>query len=488
MSNPYNTVGRPKTRKARRPRQNHRQWIAQLLLAGLALVVLCGAGGGSYVAARQITKEWSGTGGFLGPQLVEGTTTPHLNEQGTPLPPPPGEVSEAVIPGAELTAWDGAGRVTVLLLGLDYRDWEQTTDASRSDTMILLTLDPQAKTAGVLSIPRDLWVAIPGFKHGKINTAYYLGDAYKLPGGGPALATKTVEQLLGVPINYYAQIDFEAFIRFIDEIGGVEIDVPAPIKIDLLGDGNNTIKRLQAGRQVLPGAYALAYARNRHTNNGDFDRAARQQQVIMAIRKRILDFEMLPKLISKAPDLYSELASGIRTNLTLDDVVKLALLAQSVPEDKIQQAIINKDNVQFAFSPDGLSILIPIPDDIHNLRDQLFATSSSLGPQVPGSPQEQMRTEAARIIIYNGSGDPGMGARAEAYLKGFGANVIQVTQSAQQAATSIVDHRGSPYAVKTLVDLLHIGSMRIKLEFDPAASTDVELYLGSDLVQSGWIP
>lgn len=488
MSNLHNTAGRPKASKTARTHRSPRQWIVQLLLASLALVVLCGAGGGSYVAARRITREWSGTGGILGPQLVEGTSTPRLNDQGTPLPPLPGEESEAVIPGAELAAWDGAGRVTVLLLGLDYRDWEQSTDASRSDTMILLTLDPQAKTAGVLSIPRDLWVAIPGFKHGKINTAYYLGDAYKLPGGGPALATKTVEQFLGVPINYYAQIDFEAFIRFIDEIGGVEIDVPAPIKIDLLGDGNDTIKRLQAGRQVLPGAYALAYARNRHTENGDFDRAARQQQVIMGIRERILDFDLLPALISKAPDLYSELASGIRTNLTLDDVVKLALLAQSVPKDKIQQAIINKDNVQFAFSPDGLSILIPIPDDVHNLRDQLFATSSSLGPQVPGSPQEQMRAEAARIIIYNGSGDPGMGARAEAYLKGLGANVIQVTPVAQQAATSIVDHRGSPYALKALVDLLHIAPMRIKLEFNPAAQADVEIYLGSDLVQSGLIP
>jgi len=70
-----------------------------------------------------------------------------------------------------------------------------------------------------------MWVAIPGFQHGKINTAYYLGDAYKLPGGGPGLAVDTVEQFLGVPINFYAQIDFQAFIRFIDEIGGVKINI-----------------------------------------------------------------------------------------------------------------------------------------------------------------------------------------------------------------------------------------------------------------------
>ncbi len=80
-----------------------------------------------------------------------------------------------------LVPWDGVGRVTILLLGLDYRDWEAQTEHSRSDTMILLTLDPLTLSAGILSVPRDLWVAIPGFKHGKINTAYYLGDAYSLP-------------------------------------------------------------------------------------------------------------------------------------------------------------------------------------------------------------------------------------------------------------------------------------------------------------------
>ena len=272
--------------------------------------------------------------------------------------------------------------------------------------MILLTLDPQSKTAGIMSIPRDMWVNIPGFEHARINTAYYLGDAYQLPGGGPALAVKTVEQFIGVPINYYAQIDFAAFVRFIDEIGGVQIDVPAPITIDLLGTGAKTKKKLKPGVQMLPGEWALAYARNRYTDNGDFDRAARQQQVIMGIRDQVLQVKTLPKLISKAPALYEQLASGIRTNLTLDDVIRLALLAQSVPEESIKRGIINKDNVFFGETPDGQSILIPIPDDIQNLRDEIFATGGAIGPQLPGTPQEQMKTEAARLAVYDGSGDP----------------------------------------------------------------------------------
>ena len=176
--------------------------------------------------------------------------------------------------------------------------------------MILLTLDPLSRTAGILSIPRDMWVAIPGFQHGKINTAYYLGDAYKLPGGGPGLAVDTVEQFLGVPVNYYAQIDFQAFVRFIDEIGGVKINVPETITVDLLGSGVATKKTLRPGVQVLPGEWALAYARARNTGGGDFDRAKRQQQVILGIRDRILSFDMLPLLITNAD--YSVQAAIIR--------------------------------------------------------------------------------------------------------------------------------------------------------------------------------
>ena len=281
-----------------------------------------------------------GLNGGANPQISEAEATAQaldpLSAQSTPNPNAPSSLPT-------LTPWDGAGRVTVLLIGLDYRDWQAGEGASRSDTMILLTLDPLTKTAGMLSIPRDMWVAIPGFQHGKINTAYYLGEAYKLPGGGPGLAVKTVEQFLGVPINYYAQVDFGAFVKFIDELGGIKVDVPEKIKVDLLGDGSSTIKTLQPGVQVLPGEWALAYARNRYTQGGDFDRAKRQQQVILGIRDRVLSLDMLPTLIQKAPTLYQQLSSGVHTNLTLDQVVRLALLAKDVPIDEIKQGVWGKN-------------------------------------------------------------------------------------------------------------------------------------------------
>lgn len=387
-----------------------------------------------------------------------------------------------------LTPWDGASRVTVLILGLDYRDWSANEGPPRSDTMILLTLDPLTNTAGILSIPRDLWVSIPGFKHGKINTAYYLGEAYKLPGGGPQLAVNTVEQLLGVPINFYAQVDFGAFVRFIDEIGGVPIDVPEPIKIDLLGGGFKTKKKLDAGRQVLPGEWALAYARARYTEGGDFDRAQRQQQVIMAIRERVLSKDLLPVLIHKGPVLYQELASGIHTNMSFDDIYKLALLAVNVPDENILRGAIGKEEVIFGFSPDNLSILIPIPDKIHLLRDRIF-TTYGLSPETPGNSQQRMQAEGAKLAVYDGTGNPNLLSRTIAFLKTQGATIVQSSPANQNYSTTVViDHTGNPFTVGYLIDLMNIPQSNFYVKFDPNSTIDVEVFLGSDWANNNKIP
>ena len=463
-----------------KPRTGNRR----LILIVLLIISMCLVTGTAFLVVRQATLAFSNAVGSGGPVISEGQATPALDAEGNPIP-----LQDSAPIAPSTNPWDGAGRVTILVLGLDYRDWAANSDASRSDTMMLLTLDPLSKTAGMLSIPRDMWVSIPGFQHGKINTAYYLGDAYELPGGGPALAVKTVESFLGVPINYYAQIDFGAFVRFIDEIGGVKIDVPEPITIDLLGSGFKTKKKLTPGDQVLPGEWALGYARARYTEGGDFDRAQRQQQVILAIRNRILRFDMLPTLISKAPTLYNELASGINTNLNLEEVIKLALLATDIQEEDIYKGIIDESNVFFGKSPDGLDILIPIPDDIHILRDQIFAASAGLGPETPGDSRQQMEAEAARIVIYNGSGDAGLGERTAQYLRDQGANVVQVGNANQPyLSTTIIDYSGSPYALQYLVDLIGINPAKILSRFDPNSSIDVEVYLGDDWANQNSLP
>ena len=113
----------------------------------------------------------------------------------------------------------------------------QNEGPPRSDTMILFTIDPITKTAGMLSIPRDLWVNIPGFGYSRINTAYPSGEGTKLPGGGAGLAMKTVEQLLGVPVHYYAQIDFNTFVELVDRLGCITVIPEETLILDPVGSG-----------------------------------------------------------------------------------------------------------------------------------------------------------------------------------------------------------------------------------------------------------
>jgi LCP family protein required for cell wall assembly len=389
----------------------------------------------------------------------------------TPLQPATGPTPEA---------WDGANRVTVLVMGLDYRDWEGE-GPSRTDTMILFTLDPVSRTAGMLSIPRDLWVFIPEFGYGKINTAHYLGEAYDMPGGGPGLAMKTVEQFLGVPINYYVRLDFSAFERFIDQIGGIEVDVPEEITVDPLGPGNTVT--LEPGLQVLDGPTALAYARNRDTGGGDFDRSQRQQQVILAIRSRILSLEMLPTLIQDAPDIYQELASGIMTNMTIQEIIQLAWLAQQIPEENIQSKTIGPNDVTFSVSPDGLDILQPDPDAIRQVRDQVFATDSAIGPTAAagGSPQQLALNESPRISVLNATNQPGLASETTDFLKSKGFNIALTGNATEPSpSTVIIDYTGKPYTIQYLVDLMGIQSSNIYSRYDPNSEIDVAILLGDD--------
>jgi LCP family protein required for cell wall assembly len=379
--------------------------------------------------------------------------------------------------------WDGASRVTILVMGLDYNDWRAGEGPPRTDTMILLTLDPLSKTGGMLSIPRDLWVSIPGFDYGKINTAYQLGEAYKLPGGGPGLAMDTVERLIGVPIQYYAQIDFVVFVRFIDEIHGVKLDVPEKIFIDIYDDDKGKIK-IKPGTQVLPGEHALAYARARNTEGADFDRAQRQQQVIMGIRDRLADPRVISELVSNAPGLYNEFSSGINTNLSFDEVTKLGWLALQIPNEDIYRGIIGEKQVNFGKSPDGLDVLKPLPDQIRLLRDEIFAPFGSISPYADSDsdPQTLMAEENAAISILNGTFTPGLAGRTSDYLESLGAYVITVNDASDKPHpfSTIYDHTGNPYTVQFLVDQMNLSKFRVLNRFSPESEVDVTVIIGND--------
>lgn len=377
--------------------------------------------------------------------------------------------------------WDGANRVNILLMGLDLRDWEGE-GPSRTDTMLLFTFDPVSHSAGMLSIPRDLWVNIPGFEYGKINTAYYLGDAYDVPGGGPGLAIETVEELLGIPINYYAQIDFGAFERLVDEIGGIEINIPEEITVDPLGP-HNTVT-LEPGPQILDGPTSLAYARNRDTFGGDFDRAERTQQVILAVKNRILNLDMLSTLISKAPILYKELASGVHTNMTLEEAIKIAWLIQQIPPENIQRAVIGVEQVTMTMSADGLDILQPDPDAIRLLRDEIFTNSGPISPVATATivnPTELMRAENASVSVLNATRTAGLAAETTEFLLSKDINVTLTSNAQEESAnTVIIDYTGNPYTIQYLVNLMDIQASEIYSRYDPNSETDIAILLGED--------
>jgi LCP family protein required for cell wall assembly len=407
--------------------------------------------------------------------------TPVPGTEGTPAATTNDATPEASVPQTDLPApWDGASRVTMLVIGLDYRDWQVGDGAPRSDTMILLTIDPVSKTVGMLTIPRDLWVNIPGFGYGKINTAYSLGEGNKLPGGGPALAAKTVENVVGVPINYYAQVDFSTFADFIDAIGGVKVTPTETIDIQPMN--SELTYTLQAGVPItLDGPLALAYARNRHASEDDVGRSKRQLEVIMGIRERVTNPKYWPGLVANAKLLYDKLSSGINTNLSFEDALRLGLLAKDIPLENIQKGVIDYTMVLIGKSPDGLDILIPLPDKIRDLRDQTFGTSGTLSPLAQGDALALMQAEGARVSVLNASGVNGLAAKTGEYLTGQGMNVVNTgNPSEYPGITTIIDHSGKPYALKYLMELMGVSPNHIRIQFDPNAAADIEILIGPD--------
>lgn len=273
--------------------------------------------------------------------------------------------------------WNGKERVNILLLGIDQREGEKDP-CYRTDTMIVFTLDPVTMQAGILSIPRDIWVPIPGYDNNRINTANCLGDTRDYPGGGMALAEKTVENFLGVNVHYAARINFTAFENFVDRMGGVDIEVPEDIYDATYptNDYGTEVFSVDKGTQHMDGATALKYARTRHSGNGDFDRARRQQQVILAMKEKLQDPRTMASLVSQAPALLEELRTSVKTDMTLDQIQQLAVLATKIERSKIKSEVLDQRYTMFATTPEGYQVIIPDREKIATLRDSFFSAQA----------------------------------------------------------------------------------------------------------------
>jgi polyisoprenyl-teichoic acid--peptidoglycan teichoic acid transferase len=471
--------------------------LFQVIFWGIVLVFALGG----FLFIRGIVSCWTitslpGTTPSNCGTITSGLEGPVLNEEGTPVAtdvaPPPPAVS---IPESDLPpAWDGASRINVLLIGLDYRDWEAGLGAPRSDTMIVLTIDPLTKTAGMLTIPRDMWVNIPGFGYSRINTAYSSGEGAKLPGGGPALASKTVEQFLGVTIHYYAQIDFNAFVEFIDLIGGIDIHNDQELRLDPVGSGKDKIKLTCCGMRHLNGEKTLAYVRYRKDKEGDVARSKRQIKVILAIRDKVLAPENFPVLLGKARQFYEEFSAGIKTNMQFDTALQLGVLARDIPVDSIKQGVIDYTMVALDSTQiNGVdaSIMKPLPDKIRILRDEVFTVSGPVSPlAILGDPTALMKADGARVRLLNGSFSPGLEVNTGNYFLGQGMAVTEVG-AADRAydRTVIVLHGPKLYTLKYLQAVFGISSStQIVISPDPASAVDIDVFLGNDWANSNPMP
>lgn len=274
---------------------------------------------------------------------------------GTPQPPSVIITSETpasihaddqpIISSNAFQPWAGQERVNVLLLGIDQRCDE--SGPTRTDSMMVVTIDPVGKSAAALSLPRDLWVEVPGFGVDRINSAHYTGELNEYPGGGPALAVETVAATLGVPIDYYVTVNFDAFVEVVDLIGGITITVPETIDDLKYPDrcyGYDPFY-IEAGTYQMDGQTALKYARTRATFGGDVDRAGRQQQVVLAVRDKVLSLNMVPQLLGQSLELWQTFQNNVQTNFTPDQVIQLALLVQEIPRESIQTAVIDYNYV-----------------------------------------------------------------------------------------------------------------------------------------------
>ena len=261
-------------------------------------------------------------------------------------------------------------RVNILVMGIDRRPGEPFI--SRTDSMMLFSIDPQSDSAAILSIPRDLYVVIPGHGRDRINTAFVYGSAGGNPAGGASLAMQTVEYNLGVPIDHYLLVDFSAVTRGVDALGGIDVNVPYEIYDATFPDMDYGFDPfyVAAGRQHFDGITALKYARTRHQDN-DFYRAGRQQQVVMAVRDKVAGMG-IAELLRQAPILYQQLNEGIRTDLSLDEIIQLATAAASLSDDSIQNIVLDQNYVTSYRTPKGASVLVPINEEIAPLIQELF--------------------------------------------------------------------------------------------------------------------
>ncbi len=344
---------------------------------------------------------------------------------------------------------EGDGRVNILVLG---RAGDGHPGADLTDTIILASIDPISKDAALLSIPRDLYVKVPGEGSMKINAAYASGKSGILGKAGRITSDvkkeaenagfKTVEDVvqstLGIPIHYHVMIDFTGFEKAIDTVGGINFNAPHKVVEKMNINGRIYTLNVQPGQQHFDGFKALAYARSRYTSpRGDFDRAERQRLIIVSLKEKILSAGTYSNP-AKVSQLFDAFGEHVQTNFSTGDISRLYDIAKEIDKSKITSiALVDPPNDFLTISNiNGLSVVIPKAG-----AGNYAAIQSYLRNTLKDS---FLKDENASIMVLNGTTRAGLATTKAEELKSFGYNITKIDNAPGNNYTKsvLVDMRG----------------------------------------------
>ena len=358
--------------------------------------------------------------------------------------------------------------INVLVMGSDQATMESV---GRTDTIILVSVNPELPSISLLSIPRDFYVWIPGHGFDRINTAYSRGHRNGYPDGGPGLIKATIEYNLGIRVHYYALVGFDGFVKIVDALGGVDVAVECPLS-DTFPDPDSSTGQTDVdwlpGIHHLDGKHALWYARSRWSTN-DFDRNRRQQQVLRSLYRQIMALDIIPKI----PQLWAVLNETVLTDLGLDELLYLGAVGSRLDMINVKSRFVGRNVVQSWTAPNGAYVLVPYYEALGPLVEEALAP--------PASGRALQR--AFRVAVWNATPYDGLGHVAAERLRWEGFEVVDVSSAdGAYARTQIVDFTTSSKgsAVPRLMRLYQrIGSDVIS-QPTTGSEVDFRVILGSD--------
>jgi LCP family protein required for cell wall assembly len=384
---------------------------------------------------------------------------------------------------------EGDGRINVLLLG----NGGPGHDApDLTDTILLASIDPINHNTALLSIPRDLWVKIPGDGYQKINAAFVYGkqqakgktEAQK-DEAGLELLDKTLSPIIGVPIHYHTVVNFTAFKQTVNAIGGVSVNVPETLYDPTMAWENHGNPYLaMKGQQTFNGDKALIYARSRETSS-DFARGQRQRMLIVAIKDKTFSLGTFSNPV-KVSGLLSSLGNNVYTDFSLDDLTHLYKIVGKIPSNNITSLdlVTPPHNLVTTGNMNGLSIVQP--------RAGLFDYSAIQGYVRNALKDSYIAKENSQIAIYNATNIVGMATKQSNYLKSYGYNVVTVGNTptpTNPPKTRIIDlTKGTAKYTRHYLENRYGVSASTVLPADlgvtPPAGTNFVIIVGEDVAVS----